>query len=65
MKIADAPKFSWRGVMLDEARHFCGKETVLKLLSKSLWTKKGFNCGNSSSLHKGCEPTRALIPYGA
>ena len=25
VKIADAPKFSWRGVMLDEARHFFGK----------------------------------------
>ena len=32
VKISDAPKFSWRGVMLDEARHFFGKETVLKLL---------------------------------
>lgn len=30
--ISDAPKFPWRGVMLDEARHFFGKETVLRLL---------------------------------
>ena len=32
VKISDAPKFPWRGVMLDEARHFFGKEAVLKLL---------------------------------
>lgn len=32
VKIADTPKFPWRGVMLDEARHFFGKETVLRLL---------------------------------
>ena len=32
VKISDEPKFPWRGVMLDEARHFFGKSTVLKLL---------------------------------
>ena len=32
VEIEDAPKFSWRGVHLDEARHFFGKETVLRLL---------------------------------
>ena len=31
-RIVDAPKFKWRGVMLDESRHFFGKETVLRLL---------------------------------
>lgn len=30
--ISDAPKFPWRGLMLDESRHFFGRETVLKLL---------------------------------
>ncbi|NUM47978.1 MAG: beta-N-acetylhexosaminidase [Anaerolineales bacterium] len=30
--IEDAPRFSWRGFMLDEGRHFHGKETVLRLL---------------------------------
>ena len=30
--IADAPRFRWRGLMLDEARHFMGKEYVLHLL---------------------------------
>ena len=32
MKIYDAPKFAWRGVMLDEVRHFMGKATVMRLL---------------------------------
>ena len=30
--IQDAPRFRWRGHMLDEARHFHGKETVLHTL---------------------------------
>jgi hexosaminidase len=30
--IEDAPRFSWRGFMLDEGRHFHGKETVKRLL---------------------------------
>jgi len=30
--IHDQPRFQWRGFMLDEARHFQGKETVLLLL---------------------------------
>ena len=30
--IEDAPAFRWRGLMLDEARHFFGKETVKSLL---------------------------------
>jgi hexosaminidase len=32
MLISDQPRFSWRGFMLDEGRHFHGKETVLNLL---------------------------------
>ena len=28
--IEDAPQFRWRGFMIDEARHFLGKEAVLK-----------------------------------
>ena len=30
--ITDRPRFSWRGFMLDEGRHFQGKETVLRTL---------------------------------
>ncbi|MFX1378749.1 MAG: beta-N-acetylhexosaminidase [Promethearchaeota archaeon] len=32
LKIQDYPRFPWRGYMLDEARHFQGKEVVKKLL---------------------------------
>lgn len=31
-RIIDAPAYSWRGLHLDESRHFFGKETVLRLL---------------------------------
>ena len=30
--VTDAPAFRWRGFMLDEGRHFFGKETVKDLL---------------------------------
>ncbi len=30
--ITDSPRFSWRGFMLDEGRHFQGRETVLRTL---------------------------------
>lgn len=30
--ITDAPRFGWRGMMLDEARHFFGKAKVLQIL---------------------------------
>ena len=32
VSIEDYPRFSWRGFMLDESRHFFGKETVRKML---------------------------------
>ena len=31
-EIVDEPRFGWRGLMLDEARHFMGREYVLRLL---------------------------------
>ncbi len=34
VEIADAPRFVWRGVMLDEGRHFFGRAYVLKLLDQ-------------------------------
>ena len=32
VRISDAPRFAWRGFMLDEGRHFYGKEEIKKLL---------------------------------
>ena len=32
IEIRDSPRFSWRGYMLDEGRHFLGKEVVKHLL---------------------------------
>ena len=34
VEIADAPRFRWRGVLLDESRHFYGKETVKRILDQ-------------------------------
>lgn len=32
LEITDSPRFSWRGFMLDESRHFFGKKFVKKIL---------------------------------
>ncbi len=32
VSVSDAPKFGWRGFMLDEGRHFYGKEEIKKVL---------------------------------
>ncbi len=34
LEIEDFPRFEWRGFMLDEARHFFGKDIVKRLLDK-------------------------------
>ena len=31
--IRDVPRFQWRGFMLDESRHFFGKEQVMRVLT--------------------------------
>lgn len=38
-KIQDAPRYAWRGYMLDEARHFFGKEKVKQLLDQMAYYK--------------------------
>ncbi len=39
VNINDAPRFAWRGVMLDESRHFFGKQTVEQLLDSMAYLK--------------------------
>ena len=34
VEIEDAPAFGWRGVLLDESRHFWGKDVVKRVLDK-------------------------------
>ena len=34
VEICDAPAFRWRGVLLDESRHFFGKEVVKRILDR-------------------------------
>jgi hexosaminidase len=42
LKIQDSPDFGWRGLMLDESRHFFGKEKVKQLLDWMAFYK--LNC---------------------
>jgi len=39
VKIEDFPRFPWRGFMLDEARHFFGKDVVKKILDLMAFLK--------------------------
>lgn len=39
VEIADAPKFKWRGVLLDTARHFLGKSAILRIIDEMSWYK--------------------------
>jgi len=34
VRIEDAPAFPWRGVLIDESRHFLGKQTVKRVLDQ-------------------------------
>lgn len=38
-EIEDAPRYDWRGYMLDESRHFFGKEKVKQLLDRMAYYK--------------------------
>ena len=45
VEIKDAPAFRWRGVHLDEARHFFGKTAVKRILDEMSWYKLNvFHC---------------------
>ena len=39
VSIVDMPRFEWRGLMLDESRHFFGKKTVKELLDVMAYLK--------------------------
>ena len=39
VEIKDAPKFKWRGIHFDDARHFFGKEVVKRTLEQMSWFK--------------------------
>lgn len=39
MHLTDEPRFSWRGLMLDESRHFFGKQVVKELLDTMAYLK--------------------------
>jgi len=39
VKIADAPKYGWRGILIDDCRHFFGKETVKAYLDLMAYHK--------------------------
>ena len=39
VEIADAPKFKWRGVLIDTVRHFLGKTTILRIIDEMSWYK--------------------------
>ena len=39
VEIKDAPKFKWRGVLVDTARHFLGKETIMRIIDEMSWYK--------------------------
>jgi len=39
VSIRDKPRYPWRGLMLDEARHFFGKEEIKRLLDRMAYYK--------------------------
>ena len=39
MNITDQPRYEWRGFMLDESRHFSGKQTVKQILDVMAYLK--------------------------
>ena len=39
MEIRDWPQFKWRGVHVDDSRHFLGKDTILRIIEQMSWFK--------------------------
>ena len=39
VEIKDAPKFKWRGVLVDTVRHFLGKEAIMRIIDEMSWYK--------------------------
>ena len=39
MSIKDAPRYAWRGLLLDESRHFFGKDVVKQILDEMAYLK--------------------------
>ena len=39
VEIVDAPKFKWRGVLIDPARHFLAKSAILRIIDEMSWYK--------------------------
>ena len=39
VEIKDAPKFKWRGVLVDTARHFLGTTTIKRIIDEMAWYK--------------------------
>ena len=44
LEIRDWPQFKWRGVMVDDSRHFMGKDTILRILEQMSWFKVNGDC---------------------
>ena len=39
VEIKDAPRFKWRGMLIDTARHFLGKTAILRVIEEMSWYK--------------------------
>ena len=39
LEIKDSPKFRWRGVHIDDSRHFLGKDVVMHIIEQMSWFK--------------------------
>ena len=66
--IEDAPAFRWRGFLLDEGRHFFGKETVLHVLDLMADYKLNvfhWHLTEDQGWRLAIDPFPELVEYGA